>query len=245
MKNKESKIDLFIVEGTSDEYYINPIKKAVAATTDLIKVKITYGDITALIYQNHRSTFLNKLRNVVEMFLQETSLVITDIRQIIHLVDTDAVSCNEECIIFDESTIKIKYSNDKIETNDVNKVIKRNANKKIILSMMYSISEGISFPKYKDIVIPYKMYYLSQNADHVFVNRLNLTDDEKEDYSIEIADVYSNDFSGYESLINDLIFKNADYKDSWKKILNPENAFSRKTNLNILIKEYKDEKKIK
>ena len=30
MKNKESKIDLFIVEGTSDEYYINPIKKAVA-----------------------------------------------------------------------------------------------------------------------------------------------------------------------------------------------------------------------
>lgn len=238
---KEAKIDLFIVEGSSDESYINPIKKAISKKNDLVRVRITHGDITSLIKVNHKAKFLDLLREQVDMFLKETSLKISDIRQLIHIVDTDAVSCEEAKVNFNGNTNKVTYYLDKMETNNVDSILYRNKNKKEVLSIMCSITHDISFPKHNEIKIPYKMYYVSQNADHLFVNKLNLTDEEKEDESLYIASLYQNDFNGYLKLINDHIFDELDYKNSWIEILKPENAFSRKTNLNLLIQKYKDE----
>lgn len=239
--SKEAKIDLFIVEGSSDESYLNPIKKIISKKNDLVRVKITHGDITSLIRKNYKAQFLDILREQVDLYLKETSLNITDIRQIIHVVDTDAVSCDSSKVIYNERADKIIYYNDKMETNKVKATLIRNKNKKEVLSIMYSITHNISFPKYNEVEIPYKMYYVSQNADHLFVNRVNLTDEEKEDESLYIADLYSNDFDGYLELINNNIFNELDYKNSWIEILKPENAFLRKTNLNILIQKYIDE----
>lgn len=238
---KEAKIDLFIVEGSSDESYINPIKKAISKKDDLVRVKITHGDITSLIRDKHKARFQDALREQVDLFLKETSLNITDIRQIIHIVDTDAVSCDSSKVIYNEQAENITYYEDKMETNKVNATLNRNKNKKEVLSIMCSITHDMSFPKHNGVEIPYKMYFVSQTADHVFVNKFNLTKDEKEDESLDIASLYANDFVGYVELINNFIFDGLDYKNSWIEILKPENAFSRKTNLNILIQKYKDE----
>ena len=238
---KEAKIDLFIVEGSSDESYLNPIKKAISKKNDLIRVKITHGDITSLITKNHKAKFQDILREQVDLYLKETSLNITDIRQIIHIVDTDAVSCDSKKVIYNEKAEKIIYYDDRMETNKVNSTINRNKNKKEVLQIMCSITHNMSFPKYNLVEIPYKMYFISQNADHLFVGKLNLSDDEKEDESLNIADLYANDFQGYLELINKHIFDKLDYKESWIEILKSKNAFSCKTNLNILIQKYKDE----
>ncbi len=236
----EKKIDLFIVEGPSDEEYLHPLKKYMESQYgNALKFRITRGDICQKISFNHRAVVINRIHEHVETYLQEYHLSPKDVRRIIHVVDIDGVSIPIDKIIEDKSLDGIIYYRDHIEVIDKNSIIKRNKNKEKILKLMSSYSQPISFKvKNAEIKIPYCMYFFSQNIDDVLSDKLNSTDEEKENDSLEFAAMYKNNFTGFKNIIyvNGCIHMTR--TESWNYILSGDHALEKKTNLNLLIDEY-------
>ncbi len=86
--------------------------------------------------------------------------------------------------------------------------------------------------------IPYRVYYMSCNLDHVLHNKRNSTDDEKETDAFVFAKKYKNDVNGFVSFICDSEFSvKGDYKESWMHIEDGMNSIERYTNLGICIME--------
>lgn len=86
--------------------------------------------------------------------------------------------------------------------------------------------------------IPYRVYYMSCNLDHVLHDKRNSSDDEKENDAYVFAKKYRNDVSGFVKFINNSFFSvKGDFKDSWNHIEKEQNSLERYTNLCVCIEE--------
>ena len=87
--------------------------------------------------------------------------------------------------------------------------------------------------------IPYRVFYMSCNLDHVLYNEQNLEDNQKVDMADEFADQYLDDIDAFISFMNDksLIFE-GNFKETWKQIKLNKNSLMRHSNLHIFINEY-------
>lgn len=100
------------------------------------------------------------------------------------------------------------------------------------LSLIYNVSKLVSVNHIWEI--PYKVYYMSCNLDHVLYNKLNSTDEEKEFDSFDFYEKYENDYKGFvDFLCNSDFSVNMSYKDSWKYIEQGLNSLNRHTNVNL------------
>ena len=225
------KILLVIVEGPSDE---TALGYALSQVYDREKVyiQVVHGDITTK-GRASSSNIVSMVGNEVKKFLDNNPFKPSDFKGIIHIVDTDGAFVPEEVVVDDPKCGKCSYSDTEIRTDSVDRIKKRNAQKRETLFKL--ISTG------KVRAIPYRVYYMSCNMDHVLYDKRNSTDEEKENDAYDFAARYKGDVEGFLHFICESDFSvNEEYKDSWKYIETELHSLERHSNLCVCLREEKD-----
>lgn len=220
MKKKAKKVVLFLVEGASDLTSLEFIDNI--NTDETIKFQITSGDVTSKLNitpQNCRE----EINKILLSFLERSKLRKTDIIKIIHILDIDGVYIPEINIIEDKNKKKFLYTINGIVAPSKENVQKRNESKKQIVEKLLVTSKINS--------IPYEMYYMSCNLEHVLHDKLeDISEDEKKELANKFADRFYEKEIEFIDFINNKDFKVlGDYKATWdfiKKDLNSVNRYS-------------------
>ena len=220
MKKKAKKVVLFLVEGASDLTSLEFIDNI--NTNETIKFQITSGDVTSKLNitpQNCRE----EINKILLSFLERSKLRKTDIIKIIHILDIDGVYIPEINIIEDKNKKKFLYTINGIVAPSKENVQKRNESKKQIVEKLLVTSKINS--------IPYEMYYMSCNLEHVLHDKLeDISEDEKKELANKFADRFYEKEIEFIDFINNKDFKVlGDYKATWdfiKKDLNSVNRYS-------------------
>lgn len=220
MKKKAKKVVLFLVEGASDLTSLEFIDNI--NTNETIKFQITSGDVTSKLNitpQNCRE----EINKILLSFLERSKLRKTDIIKIIHILDIDGVYIPEINIIEDKNIKKFLYTINGIVAPSKENVQKRNESKKQIVEKLLVTSKINS--------IPYEMYYMSCNLEHVLHDKLeDISEDEKKELANKFADKFYEKEIEFIDFINNKDFKVlGDYKATWdfiKKDLNSVNRYS-------------------
>ena len=220
MKKKAKKVILFLVEGASDLTSLEFIDNI--NTDETIKFQITSGDVTSKLNitpQNCRE----EINKILLSFLERSKLRKTDIIKIIYILDIDGVYIPEINIIEDKNKKKFLYTINGIVAPSKENVQRRNENKKQIIEKLLVTSKINS--------IPYEMYYMSCNLEHVLHDKLeDISEDEKKELANKFADRFYEKEIEFIDFINNKDFKVlGDYKTTWdfiKKDLNSVNRYS-------------------
>ena len=220
------KIVLVIVEGPSDEVALGMALSQVY-DKDFIYVHIMHGDITTRRGVSSKN-IVAKLGNEVTAYAKSQHYKASDFKQIIHIVDTDGAYIPDDNIMEKENYLDIQYENDGIYTNNKASVMTRNQQKRDNLYRLRSC--GIIW------TIPYSLYYMSCNLDHVLYDKQNSTDKDKENDAYVFAKKYKGKAEAYKEFICKSPFSvTGDYKGSWDYIEKDLNSVNRYTNLCICI----------
>lgn len=220
------KVVLVIVEGPSDETALGIVLNQIY-DKESVYVHIMHGDITTR-KGVHSDNIVSKIGNEVRSYAKSQHYTAKDFKQIIHIVDTDGVYIPDERVIDDQNCMSVTYESDGIHTLDQRAIIERNKQKR---DNLYRLRGTGQIWK-----IPYRVYYMSCNLDHVLHNKRNSTDEEKENDAYTYAKRYRNDLNGFIDFICKSDFSvNGDYLESWEYIEVGMNSLERYTNLCVCI----------
>jgi len=222
------KIVFVIVEGPSDETALGIALNQVF-DKESVYVHIMHGDVTTRTGVNSQN-IVAKLGDEVKAFASRNHYKASDFKQIIHIVDTDAVYLEDDKVLEDAECMELSYQDDGIHTNDVNKVIFRNKQKKENLYRLRTCG--------KIWGVPYRVYYMSCNLDHVLYDKRNSTDEEKENDAYAFAKKYKSNVDAFMDFMCESDFSvKSEFKDSWEFIEKDMHSIERYTNLPICLEE--------
>lgn len=86
--------------------------------------------------------------------------------------------------------------------------------------------------------MPYRVFYMSCNLDHVLYDKLNSSDEEKETDAYQFARQYRDNIAGFVEFIAESDFSVMDgYKESWEFIKDDLHSLERYSNLGLCFKE--------
>ena len=228
------KIILLIVEGPSEENALGPILRKIISN-DNIRFKVTETDLTSIPDSIDVNNIESVLAKRVRSFLGNTFRV-TDLKEIVHLVDTDGAFVDDSVVIEKENG-KIKYTDSSIETAHKEKVEKRNKSKSEILKHLSSLSK---LKILNNKFVPYQIYFMSCNLDHVLYNIRHLPSNKKIDKATEFSDsYYGKEIEFIDFLLSEGVLLKGNYTESWLKVQKGYNSLSRGTNFAIYLKPYK------
>lgn len=234
------KLILILVEGKSDEESLEYVLSNLVKS-EKVKFVICRGDITS----DYKTTIRNVDKKIVgktEEFLDVSNGLysITDIKLIVHIMDTDACSIDECSVVESE---KNEYKKTTFNTVNRKNILDRNRRKLAILKKLSGLNYLSFSINNSSLCIPYTPYYMSCNLEHVLHNNPNIdTINEKEYYSMVFSDKYLNKISDFVNFINSAgIGTGLSFDESWRNILKPENALKRETNLNLFVNDYVSE----
>lgn len=226
MASKRRKVVLVIVEGPSDQTALELSFSAFFDSNDVM-IRVVHGDITADIALNP-SNIASSLGNLLKSWASKYGLKSSDFLRVIHITDTDGV------YIPDENVIEDDYHNGRPIYNEMNivvspksKIKERNSRKRHNLDRLSSIP--VIWGK-----IPYSIYYMSCNLDHVLYGVQNSDDATKRKNAYNFAKKYHNKLDEFVKYIsNPDIGVEGDYKMSWEYIRQGVNSLQRHTNLGL------------
>lgn len=220
------KIVLVIVEGPSDadslELYFSKF-----FDSNTVHMKIMYGDITSKRGIN-QSNIKARLGNEIKVYAENNHFKAADVQQIIHLVDMDGAFVDDSVIIEDETKDKFVYTFENIIVPNREEAIKRNERKRKNLNVLSSRTSVMWNS------IPYKIYYMSCNLDHVLHDNPNATDEEKKINSLAFIEKYYDDINEFIKFISESTFSQCtEYKESWDYIKQNKRSLERNSNLGL------------
>lgn len=220
------KIVLVIVEGPSDadslELYFSKF-----FDSNTVHMKIMYGDITSKKGIN-QSNIKARLGNEIRIYAENNHFKATDVQQIIHLVDMDGVFIDDSFIVEDKTKDKFVYTLESIEVPNQQEAIERNERKRENLNILSSRTSVMWNS------IPYKIYYMSCNLDHVLHDKPNATDEEKKINSLAFTEKYYDDINAFIKFISESTFSQCTgYKESWDYIKQDKHSLERNSNLGL------------
>lgn len=223
---KRKKVVLVIVEGPSDEEALGPVLNNYF-DKDRVYVHTHHGDITTE-KGNKCSNIISKVNECVKQCMRQYPFKRSDFKRIIHVVDMDGAFIPDNAIVEDKDAYKPIYTEEIIRINHPEGIVKRNAQKRENINRLIPTS----------IIgnIPYQIYYMSSNLDHVLYNKLNSTDVEKESDANDFAIKYKDDLIGFKSFIQESDFSvNQDFMDSWNYIKQGNHSLERHTNFGLCL----------
>lgn len=218
---KRKKVVLIIVEGPSDEEALGAILSRYFDENE-VRVYVRRGDITTE-KGNKCSNIISKVNECVKQCMRQYPFKRSDFKRIIHVVDMDGAFFTDNVIVEDKDAYKPIYTEEVIRTNHPEGIVKRNAQKRENINRLIPTS----------IIgnIPYQIYYMSSNLDHVLYNKLNSTNDEKESDAHNFAIKYKDDLNGFKAFLQDSDFSvNQNFIDSWDYIKQEKHSLERHTN---------------
>lgn len=141
----------------------------------------------------------------------------------------DGAFIPDDAIIEDAFATKPIYSEKKKSTQKKMNIENRNKYKRENLN---KLSETPSVWN-----IPYQIYYMSCNLDHILYGKFNSTNEEKENDAFAFAQKYKDDIPGFVKFITESPFSVADnYVKSWRYIREELHSLERHTNLGLCFK---------
>lgn len=229
MKKAETKkVFVFIVEGWSDSAALERILRKIY-TNRAVYTVVTEGDITS----DDRIPVTRveaKIYEVVKKRIDEDKIRFSDIASIIQICDTDGAFIPDTSIVSGES-VKFTYSPTEIRTSKVSKAIGRNQKKR------EKINHLLETKTIKNI--PYRLFFMSSNLDHVLYDIQNLEDDKKVSYADAFYEKYKNCAQDFIEFIESVAFGVPDsFIDSWKFIKTDLHSLERHNNLFICFSEH-------
>lgn len=231
-----NKILLFIVEGPSDEQSLAPALEKIISHS--VRFKVIHSDITCDFDSNVQNIEKRIKKMGVKKFLEENQQFSErDIYGVVHIVDLDGAFAPDE-IVVENNVDRASYYEDRIEIQ-VGKIDDFKAtrqNKRNILSHLAEIDK-IKIPN--GLIVPYAVYYMSSNLDHVLHNKMNSTFQEKQNDSISFGDEYD-DPEKFEAFFNcDEIKVDGTYEETWEYAKRELNSLKRGSNFWLCIDKYK------
>lgn len=227
------KVVFVIVEGASDETALGIALNQVF-DKESVHVHIMHGDITTRNGVNSQN-IVAKVGNEVKAYAASNHYKSSDFKQIIHIVDTDAAYISVDRILDDPECVELSYQDDGIHTSDVEKVISRNNQK---MDNLYRLRNCGNIWG-----VPYRVYYMSCNLDHVLYDKRSSSDEEKEEDAYTFAKKYKNNVGAFmEFMCKSSFSVKGDFKDSWEFIETDMHSIERYTNLSICLEEESKDK---
>ena len=222
---KTKKIILFIVEGITDETSLSKILSTLVQDSSVLFHTINQ-DITADFNSNSQNIIIKIDSHIKQFLAQNTGLKKSDIKQIIHLVDTDGAFVKQEFIVEDMKQEKTLYTKDSIVTNKKALIAKRNDRKGSVLNKLCQISSIGN--------IDYKVYFFSCNLEHILHNSQNTACYKKGMYSNNFMKLYDGREKSFISFLKDNDFAiPGDYNETWKFIKKDCNSLNRYCNFHL------------
>ncbi len=227
MANK--KVVFVIVEGPTDRDALGVLLDRIFDSQKLI-VYVQHGDITSDTMTN-ASNVIAKVAQTVKDYAKTNSLRRQDFQEVIHITDTDGAFIPTDAVIADNTVARLTYSPTGIRTKNKSNIEDRNRRKSENINRLVNQSSI-----WTDI--PYRIFYMSCNLDHVLHNKLNSSDDEKEDNAYRFAARYRGDIPGFMRFIADSDFTvRGDYNETWDYIARELHSLERHTNLGLCFPE--------
>lgn len=218
------KVVFVIVEGPSDQDALETLLTKIFSSSTVF-VKVMRCDITTE-FGVTPSNIKTRIAEVIKEYARQFGLKSTHFSQVIHLIDTDGVYAPDDCIGEDSSLEEPQYSVTGITASKRENIIDRNQRKRNNVNTLHTCPEIWS--------IPYSVYYMSCNLDHVLHNKLNSTDEEKETDAHAFAKKYHGDVASFLKFICESDFSVMDgYMESWRYIKEDKHSLERHTNLGI------------
>ena len=217
------KIVFVIVEGPSDEEALGVLLNRFYEDK-AVYVQIMHGDITTEL----DATPDNIVAKVGTLIKNYAGRVFKsgDFSQIIHITDTDGAFIPDDAVVEDQTASKPIYSVKEIRTKRKAGIEDRNRRKRENLDRLSSTSKVWN--------IPYQIFYMSCNLDHVLYGKLNSTDEEKENDSYAFAKRYRDDIPGFIKFISESDFSVMDsYPQSWEYIREGLHSLERHSNFGL------------
>lgn len=224
---------LFIVEGENDRKEIFAMLKTPYLHTIIDKYVIEFdvvkNDITAMSGIDCNNIVHAVGKRITSWIRNSTGTKHSDIEMVIHIIDTDAAFIPDSCIIND-GICDFRYYDDSIKTLNVRKAMQRNKAKSEKLNRLIHTNEICN--------IPYQVFFVSCNMDHVLFNNRNMPDDKKG----ASADWFVRQCKNNPDIVLGTIFNkniclNATYIESWKWIQQDIRSLQRHTNFNLFLQE--------
>lgn len=213
---------IFILEGPSDDTSLTGSLKYIFASRR-IEPLIMHGDITSDRNVTNRN-IIRKLHEAIKAFCNKNFLTKGNILRIVHIIDTDGAFIPDELIQEDTDCRQIVYSENNIRCRSKGNLIRRNHIKQQNLQKLLDTHNigGLS----------YSVYYMSSNLEHVLHNRINLTDEEKEELSYEFAEICAEKPEYFIQLMtSQTVFIDGSYRESWDFIKSGKYSLERHSNL--------------
>lgn len=227
----KKKVVVFIVEGFSDKEALYGILSELYGDKRFI-FSVVEGDITT---ENSTKidTIRGKIGDCIKEAMNKDKFRKEDIGMIIHLVDTDGVYISNENVI-NKNTVETIYTSNNIETKNVDNIIIRNEKKKLILNCLSTMS---SMYKGKSS-IPYRIYYMSCNLDHVLYNIQNAIQSEKVNLAHQFEEKYIDSPQEFVKFMNESAFTvQGNYNETWDFIKQDLNSLCRYSNFHLFFSE--------
>ena len=155
---------------------------------------------------------------------------VDEIQEIVQVVDLDGAFIPPEHIYRGENPW-FEYSNEGIYTKNVDGARGRNKKKQESLNKLV-------FDVKKIDNIPYSIYFVSCNMDHVLFNHRSLSPNQKS----EMANRFWVQCEKHPEIVDETVFKNKvstekGYEESWKEIQQGNESLMRHTNINLFLSE--------
>lgn len=218
------KIVFIIVEGPSDDEALGVLFHRIF-DRNTVFVHVFHGDITT-----ERGVtsgrILNRVGNEIRSYAKSNHFTSRDFQEIIHIVDMDGAYIPDGCVTENDSAVSLVYSDAGIETRTPSAVIARNRQKRQNLDKLCASDQVWN--------VPYRIFYMSCNLDHVLYNKRNSSDAEKENHSYAFARRYRDDIEGFQKFITSSDFSVVmGYRESWEFIKEGTESLKRHTNLGL------------
>lgn len=231
MMSKAKKIILFIVEGVTDEASLAGIFSKLI-NDDETRFYFTEGDITSNNTVNS-SNLKRKLTEHLKFFLERYHLQKSNIKSVIHLLDTDGAFIDKKYIEEDNTCNEFYYTLQSIKSKNILEVMERNNRKSNLMEILSKTNKVLGN-------VEYRAFYLSSNLEHVLHNRINVPKNEKMKLAEEFDDKYYGNEKEFISFISDSsLAVTGNYIETWEYIKRDLNSLSRFSNLHLFFKEMK------
>ena len=204
------KIVLIIVEGPSDQEALGAVLSNLYPS-DQIYLHIVHGDITTA-RNITADKIVAEIGKMVKQYAAQNHFKKSDFKEIVHITDTDGAFISAENVV---------------------ELLERDADEKVI----YTTTE-IGCSQIWDI--PYHVFYMSCNLDHVLHNKLGSTDEEKEQDAYVFAKKYhraTKDFCDFMIHSDFSVVENYDYRSSWNYIKEELHSLERHSNFGLYLQE--------
>ena len=215
---------LLLVEGPFDRQRLSLLTKLF----DSAKISIFPFGCDKLSEEYYFDRYEEEIRELLSI---EKTFSYDDFDIVVQVCDLDGCFIDDSYIVENKNITKVTYFSDHIEAVVRDEIIKRNSIKRKNISLFLS-SNKIS------------LFYNSCNIDHVFDNKLNPSNKQKRNLSIDMYKKYDNDLYGFmEAIFSANKLKSRSYEDSWDEVKKDFNSLNSCSNLCFFIEMFQYELK--